>query len=50
MTDTITTGLRLPADLHEMVRQYAFDHHMSLNAVLVQAVREWAERQERGND
>jgi len=47
MSDIVTTGLRLPADLHEIVRQYAFDHHMSLNAVVVQAVREWVERQEK---
>jgi len=45
MSDIVTTGLRLPTDLHEIVRQYAFDHRMSLNAVLVLAVREWAERQ-----
>ena len=47
MSDTIPTGLRLPVDLHEIVRRWAFDHHMSLNAVVVQAVREWIERQDK---
>lgn len=46
----VSPGLRLPAELYEVVRQYAYEHRISINAVLVQAIKEWAERQEESND
>jgi hypothetical protein len=41
----VSPGLRLPTELYEVIRTYAFEHRLSINAVLVQAVKEWVERQ-----
>lgn len=46
--DRETLSLRLPIDLHEAVRRHAFEHRQSINSVVVDAVREWVDRQKQG--
>lgn len=45
MADVVAVGLRLPAELYEVVRLYAFEHRLSINAVLALAIRQWVEGQ-----
>lgn len=37
-------SLRLPVELHQQLRHYAFDQGASLNDVIVRAVQEWWRR------
>jgi|GEM_PF-1941232 len=41
---TVPTTLRLPTDLHESLREKAFQYKQSLNSVIVSTLREAPER------